>query len=558
MLGSLTSFSQTTNWNRFNPGPVFQKALRCRKRIIALEGAVGTGKSSIACLYLAWHCAENPGAIWLVVRRTYKMLKDNTLKSTWLTWFPDGEAGHLDGDENFHLDCEMFGKRAIGEIRFRPAERPEDIDRFMGGEYAGAWLDEVTGTYREGGGLPEDVYLGLNIRLRQPGMKRYHMLLAFNPPPPGHWIAKEFPLPERDTELSAHYRIPPKENEQNLPPDYYGALFKTLGAREDWIARFLNGERVPIGKANCVFDRQAILKALDDWVCEPVTRGVLKRDKSTGLVTLDPVPDAPLRIWERPNSGTVWICDDCLSAVPQERVPTEPKITQIDCPRCGVQLACRPHRHNFQDRYILGTDAGSGLSERDASCAMVMSRATGNHVAEWHGHLSPRAFAKEIAMLAWHYNEAFVVPEVEPSADGRSVCDALEQLGYGHIYQQRREQNIGDPVVRRLGLPMSRFNKTRIVGLGREWWTEKRGKIPNEALLLEILGFVQHADGKLAGDEGIADDRVMAWLCCLEGYQREGAFIPTRRDGEQEQAVLDMVERIHSGVGGSDSNWMAW
>src|SRR5574337_516690 len=231
------------------------------------------------------------------------------------------------------------------------------------------------------------------------------------------------------------------------------------------------------------------MAALDDWAREPVAQGVLKRDEKTGQVTLDAVSTAPLRIWEFPKAKN-------------------------------------------QDRYLLGADAGSGLADRDASCALVTSRLTGNIVAEWHGHLSPRAFAKEVAMLGWYYRDAFAVPEVEPSADGRSTCDALENLGYGNLYLQRREQNIGDPIVKRFGLPMSKFNKTRLVGVAREWWVDRHGKIPNRELLLELLNFVQHPDHSLSADSGCEDHRVMAWLCCLEGYQREGAYVPPRRDGD--------------------------
>ena len=270
------SQASTSKWVTNRPGETAQKVLRCRKRVIGIEGPVGTGKSSIFSQYLAAHIAEAPGAIWIVVRRTYRMLRDNTVP-TWMQWFPDGSAGRWsEANETFFLDCRFMGRPLKGEVRFRSAERPEDIDKFMGGEYAGAVLEEVTGTYQESGGLKEDVFTGLGMRLRQSGIpwacevcrrllptpliptdpdiefvdcpacaavkrvrSRFHILLVFNPPTPGHWVDKEFPLPERETELSAHFRIGRRENAHNLPPGYYQAIAKQFKLKGDWAARYL-------------------------------------------------------------------------------------------------------------------------------------------------------------------------------------------------------------------------------------------------------------------------------------------------------------------------------
>lgn len=538
-----SSITPESQWSKFNPGPTAQSILRCQKRVIAAEGAVGTGKSSLFCLFIANHCAENPGARWVVIRRTYRMLKDNTIQ-TWLRWFPDGWSGKLGGDDNFNLDCEFQGRRARGTIMFRPAERPEDISRFMGGEYAGAALDEVTGTYKEMG-LPEDIYTGLDLRLRQPGINwkceacrtklpldliptdpntiwttcpacgqvrsrcMYHLFLAFNPPPPGHWVAQEFPLPEAENEMVSHFRIPPKENAINLAPGYYPSLMKRLKLKGDWIARFLDGERVPIGKQTCVFDRDVLMEMLTK-ARPPVTRGVLERDPLTSRIRVRPLPDGPLRVWADPRSKQ-------------------------------------------EDRYVIGADAGGGLQDNDASAAIVLSRATGSVVAEWHGNLSPRAFARELAMLGWWYNDAQIVNEVEPSAHGRSACDELENLGYGNLYLQRREQNIGDPVVRRHGLPMGRFNKVRVLGIARDALEDRSGMIPNRELLLELLGFVQHPDGSYRGDEGVADDRVMGYLCALEGFRRDGVWVPVK-----EPIVARVMSQYLALVPGMpDKQWMA-
>ena len=544
-----------SKWLTYRPGPTAENMLRCRKRVIAGEGAVGTGKSSIFCQYMGAHIAECPGAIWIVVRRTYRMLRDNTVP-TWLQWFPDGSAGRWsEANETFHLDCQFMGRPLKGEVRFRSAERPEDVDKFMGGEYAGAFLEEVTGTYQESGGLKEDVYTGLGMRLRQSGIPwaceqcrrilpanliptdpdheyadcpscgtpqcvraRYHILLGFNPPAPGHWVDTEFPLPAAETEGSAHFRIPRQENAHNLPPGYYQAIAKQYRLKGDWAKRYLDGERVPIGRATSVFDTDAIYAALTGWVSEPKVRCVLLRDKETGKIAPDTQANGPIRVWKLPKP------------------PDE-------------------------EQYVMGADSGEGLAEGDPSCAYVMSRLTGEVVAEIHGHFIPRRFARELAMLGWWYNTAFLCPEVEPSAAGRSTCDELENLGYTNLYLQRKEQHIGDPIVKRFGLPMTRTNKSRIVGVAREIVEERQLRTPVRELWLELLNFVRHpvADGRqarMAADVGTKDDRVIAYLCTLEAYFRQGPWKPQPKIGPAPAWMGRLLGSYTGGPVGSQA-WMA-
>jgi len=539
----------TSRWSTNRPGETAQKVLRCRKRTIAVEGPVGTGKSSVFCQYIGAHIAEAPGAIWIIVRRTYRMLRDNTVPS-WLQWFPDGSAGRWsEANETFYLDCVFMGRPLKGEVRFRSAERPEDIDKFMGGEYAGAALEEVTGTYQEAGGLKEDVYTGLGMRLRQTGMPwacevcrrllpperipadpdaaytdcpscgaiarvrgRYHLLLVFNPPSPGHWIDKEFPLPEKETRSSAHFRIGRRENIHNLRAGYYQEIAEQFKLKGDWAARYLDGERVPIGRATSVFDTDAIYKALEEWVKPPEYACVLVRSKETGKISPDKSANGTIRVWSPPKP------------------PDE-------------------------EQYVMGSDSGEGLTEGDPSCSFVQSRLTGDIVAEIHGHFIPRRFAKELAMLGWWYNDALICPEVEPSAAGRSTCDELENLGYVNLYLQRKEQQIGDPVVKRYGLPMTRTNKSRTVGVAREVVEERQLKVPVREFWLELLNFVRHPDGRMAADIGLKDDRVMAYLCTLEAYFRAGPWKPKPKIGPAPDWMGRLLGSYTGGAVG-DRAWM--
>jgi hypothetical protein len=127
-------------------------------------------------------------------------------------------------------------------------------------------------------------------------------------------------------------------------------------------------------------------------------------------------------------------------------------------------------------------------------------------------------------------------------------------LGYTNLYVQRKEQHIGDPLVKRFGFPMSRTNKSRIIGLGRERIEDHEQRIPIRELLLEMLNFVKHPDGRMAGDIGMLDDRVMAWLCTLEAFEREGVWKPPVKVGKAPRWMEELLAR--TGAAGS-RDWMS-
>ena len=270
---------------------------------------------------------------------------------------------------------------------------------------------------------------------------------------------------------------------------------------------------MPIGRATSVFDTDAIYKALEEWVREPEYRCTLRPNKQTGKYEPNKLADGTMRVWEPPKP------------------PDE-------------------------EQYVIGADSGSGLKEGDASCGYVQSRLTGTIVAEIYGQFIPRRFAKELAALGWWYNGALICPEVEPSAQGRSTCDELENLGYINIYQQRREKIIGDPLTKRYGLPMTKDQKDRVVGIGREVIEERQLRSPVREFWLELLNFVEHPSGRMAADMGLKDDRVMAYLCTLEAYFRAGPWKPKPKIGPAPDWMGKLLGAYTGGAAG-DRAWMA-
>ena len=200
---------------------------------------------------------------------TYPALKDSCVKKFMeiykdageLTWGPP---------PTFRWNGQLRGR----EVMFRSAESPEDIQKFGSVEVGYAWLEEVCPGLMPSGiitsGLAPEVLGGVLGRVRkwdapccreakakgEVGHGHRRLLLSSLPPPSTkHWFYTLFydrrPLfasTSQDTDRAtllanqiAFYKLDPKENLPNLPPQYYETQAAFLTS-EDQIERFLKGE----------------------------------------------------------------------------------------------------------------------------------------------------------------------------------------------------------------------------------------------------------------------------------------------------------------------------
>ena len=226
------------------------------RELIAVVGAWGSGKSTIAAMDLYQHCLKYQCDA-LVIRDTYPALKDSCVKKFMeiyqnageLTWGPP---------PTFRWSGQLRGR----EVMFRSAEGPGDTQKFGSVEVGYAWLEEVCPGRMPGGaitsGLAPEVLSDVIGRVRKwhaPDAvgKRRILLTSLPPPSTKHWFHTLFydrrPLLAGVDETKvktlqdqiAFYRLNPEENLPNLPPNYYEtqAVFLTS---EDQVARFLRGE----------------------------------------------------------------------------------------------------------------------------------------------------------------------------------------------------------------------------------------------------------------------------------------------------------------------------
>lgn len=78
--------------------------------------------------------------------------------------------------------------------------------------------------------------------------------------------------------------------------------------------------------------------------------------------------------------------------------------------------------------YAIGADVSEGGIDGDYSAAFVISAATGEVVARFHGKIAPGDFGQDLYMAGRWYNTALL--NWEMNMQGAAVCDRLMQLHY--------------------------------------------------------------------------------------------------------------------------------
>ena len=225
-------------------------------------GPFGSGKS-VACVMEIIRRSCQQAAFngvrytrWAVVRNTYPELKTTSMK-TWQDWI----GTRVIMDVPYHTTVKINlpdGTRVESEVYFFALDRPEDVDKLMGIEFTGIWINE--GRY-----ISEAVYdTCIGRKGRYPGSKLggctwNGIWIDTNPPDKDHWLYR-LCVTENDPNTTGFFRQPggliktvspggkvayipnpEAENIENLP-DRYKYYFDMLGRDEDYIKVHVLGE----------------------------------------------------------------------------------------------------------------------------------------------------------------------------------------------------------------------------------------------------------------------------------------------------------------------------
>lgn len=137
--------------------------------------------------------------------------------------------------------------------------------------------------------------------------------------------------------------------------------------------------------------------------------------------------------------------------------------------------------------YAIGGDTASGSRDGDYCAAEVIDCETCTQVAELHTKLDPIPFGHQCALLAWHYNEAFLGFEVYPAVHGLAAQNAAIGLGYRKLYREMSFDRVENKRSERIGWRTDGRTKPLMVDRVRLALLDKY-KIQSAKLLREIRG----------------------------------------------------------------------
>lgn len=215
-----------------------------------LWGPMGSGKTSAALMEFVMQATESSVPLrGVVIRENYRQLQDSTL-ATWLEWFGDVQHYAPKHDKSVIPLPSKSGKVLKHELWFRACSRPEDASKFLSTEFSYVFMEECVPAFQHdgsmGSGLAKGVYDIVQLRLRQKGTHRLTVVCTFNPPFKKHWCHRLF-LEQTPAELAKKSifvkKQPPRENEKNLPAEYYDKIIERSDD-PDIVRRFVYGEVV--------------------------------------------------------------------------------------------------------------------------------------------------------------------------------------------------------------------------------------------------------------------------------------------------------------------------
>lgn len=208
-------------------------------------GPVGSSKSTAMCMEIMRRAHEMPAdkdgvrwSRWVVVRNTYRQLKDTTVR-TWLEWFPEDRLGLFNwSDMQHNIRLQLGDGTTLRlEVPFRALDRPAHVRNVLSLDVTGAWINEAREIHKAIVDAVSDRLGRYNPGGLKQGSFWQGLVMDSNPPDDDHWwfkLAEETRPEDRpgweffhqpggliETSEGVFEPNPLAENIAHLPLDYY-------------------------------------------------------------------------------------------------------------------------------------------------------------------------------------------------------------------------------------------------------------------------------------------------------------------------------------------------
>lgn len=170
-------------------------------------------------------------------------------------------------------------------------------------------------------------------------------------------------------------------------------------------------------------------------------------------------------------------------------------------------------------QYCIGADVGTGVGA-NRSVAWILNCDTMEQAGEWVSDcVDPGEFGDYLCQLGRHFNEAFIVPEL--NNPGYATVEVLRRrYPISRILQryQYDKRSISDARLDKVGfLTSERTKEVAITNLRRA--LNQGLKVYSSATRSEMSTFIQNDNSAMCAQPGCYDDRVIAAALAVTGYR---------------------------------------
>lgn len=163
--------------------------------------------------------------------------------------------------------------------------------------------------------------------------------------------------------------------------------------------------------------------------------------------------------------------------------------------------------------YAIGADVAEGLVTGDYSTAYV-GNTEFDIVAQWHGHIDPDLYGKELVKLARYFNDAYL--GVESNNHGLTTLKSIVNTEYWNIYYTKNFEKVSDTVSQKIGWHTNQKSKPLMINKLAEYVRDYYIGIPCELLIGEMFTYIIEDNGSTNAQQGCHDDTVMATAIMLQ------------------------------------------
>ncbi len=180
--------------------------------------------------------------------------------------------------------------------------------------------------------------------------------------------------------------------------------------------------------------------------------------------------------------------------------------------------------HNYH--FAIGADTSEGLDTGDASCAQIVSYATHEQWAMWHGKPTPEEFAGILVELGMFFNYAWVAPERNFHGFG-VVSRIRDHFKYRRLYSEydisQHILNVSvKPTEKRYGWDTNTKTKPIMIQDLASDISQGSLRINDFHTYEELITYVYKTNRKTGALGGCKDDRVTALAIANQVLKRKG------------------------------------